>query len=172
MKKLIKNKIEEMFVPIKGYEDRYLVSSKGRIYSLTRQIMLKPVIERNYYRVQLFNGEKFKHIFIHRLVAENLIPNKSNHPEVNHKDENKLNNCVDNLEWCTRKYNVNYGTAIHRSLNKRGKKIYQYSKDEKLVNQYESLMDAERITNIPNGNISACCRGSRNTAGGYIWKHI
>ena len=171
MKKLIKNEIDEVFVPIKNYETRYLISNKGRVYSIIKSIILKPKIERNYYRVQLFNGKMYKHFFIHRLVATNFIPNRNNFLEVNHKDENKLHNCVDNLEWCTKKYNINYGTAIYRSANNRGKKIIQLDKNNNFINSYNSLMDAERITGISNGNINACCKGKRKTAGGYIWKY-
>lgn len=171
MKKLIKNEIDEVFVPIKNYETRYLISNKGRVYSIIKSIILKPKIERNYYRVQLFNGKTYKHFFIHRLVATNFIPNRNSFLEINHKDENKLNNCVDNLEWCTKKYNINYGTAIYRSANNRGKKIIQLDKNNNFINSYNSLMDAERITGISNGNINACCKGKRKTAGGYIWKY-
>lgn len=169
---LKKKEISEIFVPIKDYEDRYLVSNTGKIFSIKRQIFLKPVIERNYYRVQLFNGKKFKHFHIHRIVANTFLSNPYNLPEVNHKDEDKLNNNVSNLEWCTKTYNINYGTCIHRSLCKRSKQVEQYDKSNNLIDSYLSIMDAERVTKIPNANINACCKGKRNTAGGYIWRYV
>jgi hypothetical protein len=132
---------------------------------------MRLTVRKQYLCVTLCLHGKHINTIVHRLVAKSFLPNPYDYPEVNHKDENKLNNCVDNLEWCTKKYNINYGTAIYRSANNRGKKIIQLDKNNNFINSYNSLMDAERITGISNGNINACCKGKRKTAGGYIWKY-
>lgn len=163
--------INEIWVPVQGYEDRYLVSNIGEIKSIKHNKVLKKELRRNYWSVQLFNGKNYKHFSIHRLVGLNFIPNPNNLPYINHKDENKLNNNVDNLEWCTCSYNNNYGTSITRSKEKRSKRIQQFSKDLELIRVYDSISDAERKTGIYNPNIIKCCKGERRTAGGYIWKY-
>jgi len=99
-----------VFKPIKGYEGLYYITEDGKIYSGIQNKWLKTRISRGYLVVNL--QMKTKHV--HRLVAETFIPNPDNLPVVNHKDENKLNSSVDNLEWCTHKYNNNYGTCIER----------------------------------------------------------
>ena len=132
----------EVWKPIKGYENLYEVSNLGNIKSLSREIITsnnkkyftkckilkKDISNKGYYRVIFKINKKSKHYSVSRLVAEAFIPNPNNLPCVNHKDENPLNNCVSNLEWCTHKYNMNYGTRNQRiSKNKRNKeKINQY----------------------------------------------
>ena len=122
--------MQEIWKDIEGYEGYYQVSNLGRVKSLERKTkqhhnsvrtqperILKSWIKR-YESVILCKDSKTKKVPIHRLVAKAFLPNENNLPEVNHKDENKLNNCADNLEWCTREYNINYGTAIERKRQK------------------------------------------------------
>lgn len=161
----------EKWVSITGYESRYLVSNKGEVFSLTRNKVLLKEIRRGYYSVQLYNGIKFKHFSIHRLVAIHFIDNLNKLLYVNHKDENKLNNNVYNLEWCTASYNTNYGTNIDRAVEKKEIKVSQFDKNNEFICNYKSFMEAERRTNIPNGNIVKCCKNKRKTAGGFIWKY-
>ena len=161
----------EILKPIIGYENRYLISNKGEVYSINSNKYLKKEIRREYYSVQLYNGNFYKHFSIHRLIAIHFIENTNNLFYINHKDENKLNNDISNLEWCTASYNVNYGTSIARAVKKKEISVNQFDKNNKFITNYKSFMDAERKTNIPNGNIVKCCKGERKTAGKYIWKY-
>ena len=118
---------EEIWRPIVGYEGLYEVSSYGRVRSLDRYVkgksyrlhkgkVLSPgKNSRGYLSAVLSYNGKHKAITVHRLVAETFLPNPDNLPEINHKDEDKTNNSVDNLEWCDRSYNNNYGTARIRA---------------------------------------------------------
>ena len=101
------------FIPVKGYESRYLVSQQGDVYSLKMKRLLKPVrTEKGYLSVELWEGYKRKVMKIHRLVAKNFIPNPRDCKEVNHIDGNKENNHVSNLEWCTRSENLKHAYRI------------------------------------------------------------
>ena len=102
--------MEEIWKDIEGYEGLYQISNLGRVWSVRKEIYRKPTIVSGYYGVSLTKDGQFDIFTIHRLVAKAFIPNPLNLPQVNHKDENKLNNRVDNLEWCTAKYNSNYGS--------------------------------------------------------------
>ena len=108
-----------MLKDINGYEGLYRIDDHGNVYSIKSNKQISYFIRNNgYKRVTLFKNGKSKNISIHRLVAIAFIPNPNDLPQVNHKDENKLNNNVDNLEWCSSKYNANYGTRIKRITEK------------------------------------------------------
>lgn len=107
---------------------------------------------------------------VHILVARAFIPNPDNLPEVNHKDENKSNNQVDNLEWCTRSYNMSYGTLRKRIRDKTRKPIGCF-KEGKLVKQYDAMIDVEQ-DGFNTGNVSLCCNNKRKTYKGFTWKFI
>lgn len=113
---------------------------------------------------------KYDHRSIHRLVAEAFIPNPLNLPEVNHKNENKSDNFVDNLEWCTSKYNSNYGTKLLRCSKTRGKPVKCI--ETKMI--YHSAREAERQTGIDNTQIIGVCKNKYGykTAGGYTWVYV
>lgn len=127
----------EEWKDIVGYENLYQVSNLGNVRSLDRTIIrshgekltvhgkiLKPMISRGYCYVRLNNCGNWKDKQIHRLVAQAFIPNPDNLPEINHKDEIKINNYVENLEWCTREYNVNYGNRSEKfSKSMKGKLV-------------------------------------------------
>lgn len=116
---------KEIWRDIKGFEGLYQISTLGRVKRLLHkrrgntkhvleEMILKPYYHNEYLRINLHKNGKNTHHKIHRLVAEAFIPNPKNLPQVNHKDEDKFNNCVDNLEWCTNWYNSNYGTRFNK----------------------------------------------------------
>ena len=167
-----KKNMEEIWKDIEGYEGLYQVSNMGRVKSLRRNIILKNRIKRKgYVRVMLRTNNIPKEYFVHRLVATAFISNPDNLPQVNHKDENKTNNCVNNLEWCDGKYNINYGTGIIKSARSRSKKVLQFKLDGTFIKEWKSTMDVQRNLGLPNSHISECCRGEQAYAYGYIWKY-
>ena len=156
--------MKEIWKTIENYDD-YQVSSLGRIKSFKndKEHILKPADNGNgYLFVILCKDGKLKNIKIHRLVANAFIPNPYKLPVINHKDKNRQNNNVNNLEFCTQQYNVDYSLA---------KKIGQYSKDGKLIKIWTSQHEAERY-GFMQGHISDCCKGKRKTHKGFIWKYI
>ena len=165
---------EEIWCPIKDYEGLYEVSDQGRVRSLKfgKERVLNPVRDDGgYLLVNIWkNGEK-KMCKVHRLVSQAFIPNPDNLPEVNHKDEDKTNNKVSNLEWCDRKYNQNYGTRTKRQAEKLSKPILQYTKSGEFVKEWKSMNDVQRNLGYSKGNISSCCTGRLKSAYNFIWKY-
>lgn len=167
-------RVYENWKDCKGYEGLYQVSDKGRIWSVKRQAYLKPVDNgKGYLRVMLItkNGKK-KMELIHRLVCLAFLPNPENYPEVNHRDEDSKNNYLENLEWCSHKYNINYGTRNDRAAEGHKKKIGQYNLQGELVKIWASGTDAEREGGFNRAHISSCCHKKRDTHGGFIWGFI
>lgn len=166
----------EVWKDIKGYEGKYQISNTGRVRSMCNNgkkreepFILKPIKHyKGYLRVYLWKNSKQKTFLIHRLVAEAFIPNPNNYLEINHKDENKQNNNVNNLEWCTRKYNMNYN-GLNKKRN--SKKIIQYDIKNNFIKEWECIMEVQRQLGINNANICQCCKGNYKTAGGFIWKY-
>lgn len=162
--------MEEIWRDCKGYEGKYQVSNLGRVWSIKRQNYLTPHIHtKGYLQVTMMakNG-KMKQEYVHRLVALAFIPNPDKLPQVNHKDENKQNNHVDNLEWCTCKENINYGTRTERRAEKRRIPI-EYVELGKF---FKSMTQASKETGIPIPYISKACHGSQETAGNMHWRVI
>ena len=163
--------MEEIWKDIKGYEGLYQVSNMGRVKSLRNNIILRQGITMGYKRVLLYTNNSPKNYYIHRLVAMAFIPNPDNLPQVNHKDEDKANNCISNLEWCDCKYNSSYGTRGKRIARSKSKKVLQFKPDGTFVKEWKSTKDVERNLGFNHANISACCRNIRKSAYGYIWKY-
>lgn len=153
---------------ILGYEN-YTIDENGNIFSKKRNIYLKPFKNKSGYpAVNLSSNGKSKFFTIHRLVAKTFIPNPNNFKEINHKDENRENANVNNLEWCTRKYNNNYGKRTEKCIEKLGKKVMCV--ETKQV--FRSTREAERLTGIKSYSICMVCGGKRMTAGGFSWIYL
>lgn len=163
---------KEEWKDIPNYEGLYQASNLGNIRSIYRyKKIIKPYIDKDgYYRIRLYKNKKGTYKGVHKWVAETFIPNPHNYKEINHKDENKTNNRIENLEWCDNWYNIHYGTAIERQTKSRSKQIGKYLLDDTLVEIYESISDASKENDIPISNIYKVLIGERKTAGGYIWK--
>ena len=185
--------MDEIWKDIKGYEGLYQVSNLGRVKSLSRmrcygaagylmmpEKMLKEhPNKKGYLQVLLTDKEKnHKKFSIHRLVALHFIPNPDNLPQVNHKDEDKTNNRVDNLEWMSLRDNVRYGTGIQRrsiTLRTVNAKcpVYQYDMEGNLVGEYISAREAARQTGFFSTAITNCCNNKVGfrTHKGYRWSY-
>lgn len=125
----------EIWVDITGYEGLYQISNLGRVKSLEKKAglsnrkekILKQHLDKDgYVKVYLCKNSKVRFLSVHRLIAEAFIPNPNDLPQINHKDENKQNNKIENLEWCSCKYNINYGTRTIRSKETRRKNETSY----------------------------------------------
>lgn len=164
---------EEIWKPIKDYEGLYEVSNYGNVRSLFRyKKQLKLELTKNgYLRIMLCKNKKRKRYLIHRLVAEAFIPNPNNLPQVNHRDENPKNNCVDNLEWCSHEYNCNYGNRNKRIIEKSKIKIVQLDKNNNCIKIWNSIKEASEFYNISSSAIVLCLKGKHETCRGYIWRY-
>lgn len=159
----------EIWKKIKEFEN-YEVSNFGNVRNVESGEILKATLNTwGYPCVTLCMKNKRKNKTVHRLVAEAFIVNPNNFPEVNHKDENKHNNCVDNLEWVTKKVNMNYGTRTKRASESRFKKVNQYSVNGELIRVWNSLKEAEE-SGFKHSAVSECCYGERKTHHGYCWE--
>ena len=162
--------MQEIWKDIPGYDGAYQVSNLGRVRSI--RIMNPFTLNSGYLGLSLYKDKKEKHFLIHRLVASAFCENPNNFSQVNHKDENKMNNCADNLEWCTNLYNRHYGTGIERMRKKKGKAIKQFTLNGELVAEYPSIMDAERTLGFDHSSICACCKGKKKQYNGFVWKYV
>lgn len=193
----------EIWRDVVGYEGYYQVSNHGNVRALPRtverrnntdlslrgRICSKTLSDKGYYTVGLCKNNKMLHFYVHRLVAFAFLPNPNNLNEVNHIDENPINNFVfvnsdgsvdlqkSNLEWCTHRYNMNHGTVKRRIsdklLNREDHSIpvSQYTSDGDLVAEYLSMTEAARLNDYSESGISAVCCGKRRTYKGFIWKY-
>lgn len=173
--------MEEIWKDIEGFEGSYQVSNLGRVKSFHRGKWnnISPCEStKGYLQVFLHKNGKRKRFFVHRLVAQAFIPNPDNLPQINHKDEDKANNMVDNLEWCTAEYNLNYGTRNKRASEKmrngeKSKVVYQYTLKGEFIKEWPSLGEVGRQLGFSEGTISSCCLGKtrQNYGYGYLWRY-
>ena len=175
--------MKEIWKDIEEYEGYYQVSNLGRIKSLSREKIMpngtlcftkERILSLNknrngYMSVSLYKNNKRETFRIHRLVAIAFIPNPNNLTDVNHKDENKENNCVDNLEWCDKSYNNRYGTKIERQSDTRSYPIYQYDLKGNLVKEWISTSRASKEGGFNYNCIKLCLYGKNKTHKGYFW---
>lgn len=157
----------EIWRDIKDYENLYQVSNLGNVKSLRNGKILKPSMttKKEYFGVSLCKNGKPKRFVIHRLVAIAFIDNPLNYPVVNHKDNDKTNNNVSNLEWCDQSYNVSY--------SKESKKIGQYDLHGNLIKVWNSIYEAQKTLKYSSRrSIEQCCDGTRKTTFGYMWRYL
>lgn len=179
--------MQEIWKPIKDYEGLYEVSNLGRVKSLSkkqrvniknnnlitkREKILKLRNDKyGYVRCMLYGKEKPVLKQVHRLVAEAFLKNYSNELEVNHKDCNVTNNCVFNLEMCTRKQNMEYASKLKR-FNPKKRQVLQCDKNNVILNKYESITDASIAVGTSVANLSKSLRNNDKTAKGYKWRYV
>lgn len=182
--------MEEIWKPVPEFEDLYQVSNLGRVKALSKRVntwnggkclaeqMIKPVIQHSgYAHIGLWRQQKCKQVRLHRLVATVFCPNDdpSNKTQVNHINENKLDNRACNLEWCTAKQNTNHGTAIARRVYGRERAVECLDKTTgSTVRIFKSQAEANDWCGVSryDGHISACCNGKQKTAYGYRWRYV
>lgn len=165
---------EEVWKDIKGFEQFYQISNKGRIrskdyykpnghgeYLLKGRILKTHKNNRGYEFIRMNYKGKIKQAYIHRLVAEAFIDNPNNYKAVNHIDKNKENNCVDNLEWCTYSYNSRYSNS---------KKVKGTNLKTNEIVFYNAIIDSVKDGFVVS-QIVACCKGKRKSHKGYKWEY-
>ena len=197
---------KEIWVDIEGYEGYYQVSNMGRVRSVERTVWdnrgyYKTVHEKilrtrkngyGYVLITLNQAGKSKTYTVHRLVASAFLDNSDNLPEVNHKDEDKQNNCADNLEYCSRSYNNTYNGRAKKAGKKASEKLKGRKQSEEcikkraeklskpiigidrvtgLIVEFQSAHEVERQLGIAQQSICACCKGKQKTAGNFYWMY-
>ena len=165
----------EIWKDIKDYEGLYQVSNYGRVKSLGRKKggglsdrYIGNEDKQGYIKVCLSKNGKVKHWQIHRLVYETFIGLIPDGMVINHKDQNPSNNRIENLEVCTQKENVNYGNRHYKLSVANGKIVECIETGER----FRSASYAAKKLGLTQGHISSCCRGERNTTGGYHFKYV
>lgn len=160
--------------------DYYYIDENGNVYSYyhNRKRKISTFHGRNNYLcVSLSKNNTHNTYFVHRLVAQAFIPNPENKPQVNHKDGNKLNNCVENLEWCTASENTKHAYDNKLTHIKRGDespnaiKIDQFDKNNNFIRTWGGATCVQNKLGLNKSNIIQCCKGRYKTVGGYIWRY-
>lgn len=172
----------EIWKDIKGYEGKYQISSIGRIKSLGRWVKHKGwrfeeermlnqyMSQTGYFYVALSKDSIQKKYKVHRLVAEAFLENPDNLPVINHKNEVKTDNRVENLEFCSVKYNTNYGSGRAKMILKIKKPVVQLDLNDNVLKRWDSLKDITDVLGYNKACISECCHQKQQTAYGYKWK--
>ena len=176
--------MEEIWKPIKNFEELYEVSNLGRVKSLAKRgkperIMKQAISHKGYPTLSLCKNAKSTRRAVHRLVAQAFIDNPDNLPQVNHIDGNKQNNNVENLEWCDNSYNQIHANKmglnehrIQRVKESCSRPIAMYDYKGNFIRAFSSLNKASRETNISNKAISYCALRKNKMSGGYKWQYI
>ena len=171
------SKLNEEWRPVVGYEGLYEVSDWGRVKNRFGRMIAQETSKNDYLRVHLWKNGLSYHKSIHRLVAEAFIPNLDNLPQVNHKDEDRTNNNVENLEWCTSSYNINYGDRNKKNsiaqLNDPNKSkpiaVYKYPSMQ-LIGIFPSTKEVERQLNAYN--VTKVAKGIYRQEKGYTFRYV
>lgn len=161
---------------------QYMVSDSGDVFSKNSNKILKNAVNKfGYASVVLYKGSRARQKYmVHRLVASAFVANPDNLPQVNHINENRLDNRAENLEWCSASYNINFGSRNQKVSEKlrifkeetAARKIEQIdAKTGKVIKVWTSMREIERSLGFAHSNIYACCSGKRKTRGGYLWRY-
>ena len=179
----------EVWKDIPNYEGLYQISNLGNVKSLcfgARNIRKSNIVKLlhqspnnlGYHKVQLYKDGKSKMFYVHRLVALSFIPNPDNKPQINHKDGNKDNNTVDNLEWATSKENLNHAitSGLRTSTPRLGikakpRKINQYDKRGNYVATHYGIAETAQLFNVSYKSLQSCLSGHHKSSGGYVWRY-
>ena len=187
----------EVWKDIPRYEGLYQASNLGRIRSCARTIIRKNKIKQQfkgkilspedngngYLRLILYKNKKKNSEYVHRLIASAFIENYYNCEQINHIDGNKQNNNINNLEWCTKSYNIKEAyrlglktapktmLGIKSYKNHLSKPVNQYDLQGNFIKRYDSFSAAARATGLNRTHIGECCNGKNRTYGGFIWKY-
>lgn len=158
-----------MWKDIRDFEGLYQVNENGDVFN-SKGVKLKPEMTRNgYLRVSLSNKEvSHQRHLVHRLVAESFIPNPNELPQVNHINEDKTDNRVENLEWCTPLENLNHSHVIDKASVAKEHKIKCVTTGE----MFNSIKEAAIKYDLHHSNLVACCNGRRNKCGGFEWEYV
>lgn len=149
--------------------DNYYITKTGLIWSVDTQLYLKLGTANGYQHTSIYINKKAYTVYVHRLVARAFIPYTNESKIVNHKDGNKLNNTVENLEWCNHETNIQH--AYDTGLIKSVRPVIQFTLEGEKVTEYKCMREAARITNIHSQNICKACKGQARTAGGFKWSY-
>ena len=176
---------KEIWKNIGGYDGKYQISNYGNVkkhFNNEEKEVNKHITEKGYYCVYLYNKGKLKKHVIHRLVANTFLTNKEEYKcmpyedklkintdnlQINHKNENKLDNRVENLEWCTCSYNINYGQRNSKHSKKMAKKVKQYDLNWNLIKEWDSLIEIQRKLGITIGTLYRI--NNKKSYNGYYW---
>ena len=174
------NKLEQ-WVDVKGFEGSYQVSNMGRVRSLDRYVphinghyqfrkgrIMTPGVVHGYQFLHLCSKYKKQRWYVHRLVATHFIPNPNNYPQINHKDENRSNNEVSNLEWCTSQYNVNYGNHNIRCAISNGTEVVALDTFHMELYKFRSAAMMARELNLDERHVWHVIKGKSSHHQGYI----
>lgn len=161
----------EIWKDIPNYEGLYQVSNLGRIKN-NKKIRKLTLRKDGYLHIPLRKNGINKFYLVHQIVAKTFIDNPKKYKEINHIDENKANNKVENLEWCSRSYNINYGSANYNRSLTEGKKINQYTKDGIFIKQWDTIKGASNSLNIKLPHIIRVLKGRRKSTGGFVFKYV
>ena len=164
----------EIWKTMKEHQD-YEISNLGRVKNKkTGKIRKTTINNKGYEQIIVYINKKAKTYYIHRLVANNFVNNPNNLKEVNHINENKLDNRADNLEWCSGEYNLHFGTRIQRILKTKEptfKKIKQKDLEGNTIKVWKNIIEIQKKTNFNKQSIHYCCSGRYKTSNGYIWEY-
>ena len=172
--------MEEIWKDVKGYEGLYMVSNKGRIKSMYKQTkilkndnILKPaLLNSGYLSVMIYKNKTRKRFTVHRLVAEAFIENPDNKNVINHIDEDKTNNCVENLEWCDYCYNNNYGSARFKQSISMSTPIEMFTTKGESIAKFRSIPLAAKMCNVTPEAIRFALHNPQNTIAGFLWRYL